>query len=175
MNLLMLQQNENIAAGNSIGNLIQLSETAIAGVRSISHQLMPPQLEAFGLAKTLESVITNINNQSGISFNYHLGDNLHLLPWPVSLGCYRIVMELINNTLKHAEAHTINMAITLDANSLSCHYNDDGKGLPQNMKTDCLGLISIEARANALGGIFEYGNNPVGRGFYASIGLPLTT
>ena len=171
MNLLMMQKKETAQAGN-LSNIVQLSETAIASVRNISHQLMPPQLEAFGLTKTLESVINSINNKNSLYIQYHFDESLPELPWVISLNIYRILMELINNTIKHANASHVQLNLTTQNNILLCHYNDNGKGMPPEIKGDSLGLVSIETRVHSLRGHFEYGNAATGNGFHAFISLP---
>jgi signal transduction histidine kinase len=168
MQLVLLEQQHS-----SLQTTRQLSEKAMAAIRSISHQLMPPQLEAFGLIKTLATVTSQINDSGQISIHLTTPSPITNLPWPVSLGLYRILMELINNTIKHADAKQINIDLTLNNDYLSCRYSDDGKGLPDNNHNIGLGHKGIEGRVSALDGKLEMGNAPTG-GFYAIIELPLT-
>lgn len=149
-----------------------LSEKAMAAIRSISHQLMPPQLEAFGLVKTLESVTTQINNTGQISIQLTGASPTPDLPWIINLVLYRIIMELINNTIKHAGAKQVIIDLTLTQENITCRYSDDGKGLPGNNAGIGLGLKGIEGRVSALEGTLDMGNAQKG-GFYATIELPI--
>jgi signal transduction histidine kinase len=162
----------------AIGQLIELSNAALSSVRQISHQLMPPQLENFGLIKTLESVINGINSSQSVEIN--LSFSMHwpsMLAWPTSLGLYRVVMELLQNSLKHAHASTIWITFDCESDWLSCHYRDDGSGLPPELSRGSglppelspgkgMGLKNMEARAIAMDGVFTYANGTNG-GFTA--------
>jgi len=173
MHLVMLEQQsteETLRAG--LQNARQLSETAITSIRSISHQLMPPQLQSFGLIATLESVIRQINKTNQISIALNSAFSNTDLTWIINLALYRIVMELINNTIKHAEAKHVSIDFLLHGKYIRCNYADDGKGLPNEHSSKGLGHKSIEGRVSALGGTLDWGNSPAG-GFYAIIQLPL--
>ena len=166
MQLLILEQQE---FSEELKNIRQLSETAMTSVRSISHQLMPPQLEVFGLAATLESVIAR-SEQLDIQLNCNFVQEE--LSWMQTLGLYRILMELLNNTMKHAGATLVTIEIWQEETPRHCHYSDNGHGLPADIAGKGLGLKSIEARVNALAGSVKMGNQP-GSGFYAIIRLPM--
>ncbi|MEO8887123.1 MAG: histidine kinase [Mucilaginibacter sp.] len=161
MNLMLMQQ-KDIQTDNqnkSIQNLISLSETAISSVRSISHQLMPPHLEMFGLVTTIKSVIDHIHRSGEITVNFLVKCDWPILNWPATLGIYRIVMEMINNTIKHAQASNIFLEFDCLNGSLIINFEDDGLGFPDVAKTQSgLGFISMEARARAMTGWFEYQN-----------------
>ena len=174
MHLVMLEQQstsngESLTAG--LQNARQLSETALASIRSISHQLMPPQLEAFGLVQTLESVIAQISRTGTIAIELTTTASLADLSWTVNLGLYRILMELINNTIRHAGAGAIKIMITRDDRFITCHYSDDGKGLVSKDMHSGLGYKSMEGRVSSLNGTFEFGTAETG-GFYAVVRVP---
>lgn len=171
MHLMVLEQQPEGTTGNwqeNILNIRHLSETAMASIRSISHRLMPPQLESFGLLAALESVTEQLNNTGEIQITLNSYSSLDELPWLVNLGLFRIIMELINNTLKHAAATTVNISFTEQQPYLICHYQDNGKGLPLTGTGKGLGHKSMEGRVNVLSGKLNMGNNPEG-GFYATI------
>jgi signal transduction histidine kinase len=174
MHLVMLEQQhaagaESLLAG--LHNARQLSETALASIRSISHQLMPPQLASFGLTETLGSVIEQINKTGKITIELNAPSPETDLSWIVNLALYRIVMELINNTIKHAGAKQVKIDILRDSQYIKCYYTDDGKGLPEKDKGKGLGHKSIEGRVSSLEGKLEWGNSAAG-GFYALIQIP---
>src|SRR5476651_1867436 len=113
MNLVLIQgkvkKKESLAPDliTAVESLISLSESGISSVRNISHQLMPPQLESFGLIKTLEYFIDTINTSGKLTICLSVKNEIPALEWPVTLGLYRISMELIGNTIKHAGAKKI--------------------------------------------------------------------
>jgi signal transduction histidine kinase len=180
MNLVLIQQKvkkkETVAPDmiTAIEGLISLSESGISSVRNISHQLMPPQLESFGLIKTLERFTETINASGKLSICLSVKNELPDLEWPTTLGLYRISMELINNTLKHAGAKKITMEFDYDNRYLLLNFKDDGKGLDfTNGDKTGMGFKNIEARTSALKGSIEYGNNTENTGLKAVVKLPV--
>lgn len=148
-----------------------LTETALATMRRISHDLMPPQLENFGLIKTLESITTQVQDAKKISVHFQTPDDLLRWPLPIELGLYRICMEMINNTLKHAEATQISIDLKQVFSETVFVYADNGKGLPP-VFTASHGFKNMEARVNSMGGSLSIGNGSRG-GFCATIKIPL--
>jgi signal transduction histidine kinase len=176
MNLVLLEQ-QNSAADErlltGLHNARQLSETALTSVRAISHRLMPPQMQAFGLTGALRSVVNQIENTGKISIQLDTPPSTTELGWAINLGMYRIVMELINNTIKHSGATEIKIDIQHNGTHISCHYSDNGKGLADKSADSGLGHKSIEGRVHSLDGKYEMGNGQDG-GFYAIIQIPCT-
>jgi signal transduction histidine kinase len=176
MNLVMLERQQNTEAGDAmisgLQNARHLAETALTNVRDISHRLLPPQMQAFGLISTLESVIQKIEKGGDIFVRLHASVNLPQLNWETSLALYRILMELINNTIKHAGAKNIEISITSDGQNVICDYADDGKGLAHGWQHNGLGQKSMEGRVSALKGKLERSKEG-SRGFGVQITVPL--
>jgi signal transduction histidine kinase len=144
-----------------------LTETALATMRRISHDLMPPQLENFGLVKTLEAIVVQLQHSEKVIVDLHASDELPRWSMPVELALYRICMEMINNTLKHADATRISIDLHQMADHIQFSYSDNGKGLPKVIKAGH-GFKNIEARVSIIGGTLEMHNSTLG-GFYANI------
>jgi signal transduction histidine kinase len=175
MQLVLLEQQSREHAASlapALQGARQLSEKAMADIRSISHQLMPPQLVSFGLIQTLESVIWQINSAGEITIQLTHPSPMSVLPWTVNLGLYRIVMELINNTIKHAKATLVTIDFTAHDQHITCRYCDNGTGLPETSAQAGMGHKSIEGRVTALEGKLTMGNRTTG-GFYATIEIPI--
>lgn len=175
MHLQQLEEKEkhnSPALLQALQNIRSLTETSLASMRRISHELMPPQLESFGLIKTLEAVAKQANNAGSIHIAIQQDGELPPLSWPVSLGLYRIIMELVNNTFKHAGAKNINISFERIPGSLQCTYTDDGSGASPTADSAGIGQKSIEGRISSLGGRIDY--LPAGPGFNATIKVPLT-
>lgn len=169
MHLVQIQNEKatNSAMQSGIQQARMLTEAALATMRRISHELMPPQLENFGLIKTLEAITAQMQEAKKITVNFHASDELLRWTLPTELGLYRICMEMINNTLKHAEATKINIDLKQSSGQLLFSYSDNGKGLPEVVHVGH-GFKNIEARANIIGGELAMGNNDHG-GFYATV------
>jgi signal transduction histidine kinase len=174
MNLKVLEDRGNKNTDSADIKCIRLlTENALTTVRNISHQLMPPQLEKFGLIRTLEAVIQPINDAKNIEIQLTnaLGDIK--LSWNTNLALYRITMELINNTIKHAKAQNITLRFSFINDYIECYYTDNGIGIVASKIDEGLGLKNIEGRVTALNGVLKWGNIAHTQGFFANIQIPI--
>jgi len=173
--LMQLKQLQDIEAKCTI-SLSQLEahlEEALASTKRISYELMPPQLTNLGLYKALLVLIDDARTANSLQISINKLDGVEQLSWPAQLGIYRMVSEMLNNTLKHAEATEVSISLKLDTTSMQCSYCDNGKGLPKAIMQHGLGLKSLEGRATALNGTFTI--NPTEFGFSATITIPIST
>lgn len=171
MQLVQLERQETIDPAR-LTSIRELMETALQTTRRISHELMPLQLEKLGLTQGLHALATKAEEAGNVTIDVAVADNLDTLPRPIELGIYRMYSELINNTLKHAQASTIEISLLRESNELFCRYADDGKGLPPESTDSGIGLQSLEGRVNSLQGSLTYGNRD-GGGFFARMKLPV--
>ena len=147
-------------------------EQALDATRRISYELMPPQLVNLGLHSALLVLVEDVRQAGRLQVGLTrsgAGDNL---PWTVQLGLYRMISELLHNTLKHAEATAVSIELEDTTEWVICHYQDNGKGLPAEQKANGLGLQSLKARTTSLNGRLDWGNGTAG-GFFATIHLPI--
>lgn len=177
MRMHLLQLKDQEAAGGKViasglQNSLELSANALASVRSISHRLMPPQLENFGLIKTLDSVADSVNNTGMTRLNIAHDSDIPALPWDTTLGLYRIIMELVNNTIKHASATLITLEIRYNSGKITCRYTDNGKGWNGRPIGDGWGLKSIEGRVSSLKGHVYWDRKAEDGGFCIFIEIP---
>lgn len=134
---------------------------AISIVREIANNLSPHVLQRFGLVNALQSYIDNIKD----SFNIEivLSSNLYTrLPTNTENTLYRVLLECINNTLKHASAQKIIIKLKLQSDLLTINYSDNGKGFDikdamQNAKG--MGLFNMQNRIKLIGGDFKIKSN----------------
>lgn len=152
-------------------NIRHLTENSIENMRRISHELMPPQLEKFGVLQTLENTCAQLTTAGKISAVFESEYNLSLEDELVSLTLYRVCMELINNTIKHAEATQLELRISCRDQQVIVAFADNGKGLPPEGNIQGAGLKNIRSRLSFLGGAFI--PDPEARGFRALIRIPL--
>lgn len=147
-------------------------QQALDATRRISYELMPPQLVNLGLHSALLVLVEEVRQAGRLQVELtRSGEDGHL-PWTVQLGLYRMVSELLHNTLKHAEAMKVSIELKETAGWVICHYEDNGKGVPSDQKGSGLGLQSLKARTTSLNGTLEWGNGTAG-GFFAHIHLPV--
>ena len=149
------QLSENIE--EKIQIIKKLEETiddAILGIQEISNNLSPHVLRNFGLTTAIESFYKKITDTSSLKFAF--GSNFDIrASEKIETTLYRIIVELINNTLKHANAKTILLKLIHKENNLFLHYADDGTGFNINeilSKNTGMGLSNIISRIKSLNG-----------------------
>ncbi|MFL1894572.1 sensor histidine kinase [Aquimarina sp. 2-A2] len=146
-------------------------DTMIESVRTISRDLRPVILEKMGLIEAVQSLVQSIQDTGAvrISFNYQ---PIQSLSKSRELNCYRIVQELLNNTLKHANASRILINIKTEKEYLVIAYEDDGKGYNPDTEdhVEGLGFKNIKSRLSVVSGKFYFPSTQ--KGFRMSISIP---
>ena len=97
---------------------------------------------------------------------------LPALPAAVEVAAYRIVQETLVNVVRHAQAHTCWILLSLNSDQLHIEVDDDGSGIPQAHPIG-VGLIAIRERAEELGGTCEI-ERAAPQGTCIRISLPLS-
>lgn len=147
----------------------EIIDSGIQTVRRISHELVPPSLEMFGLADALASLAGKMSTpQMEISLN--CADDFPRLPVKVELGLYRIAQELLNNATRHSGAGEIALELEESGNNVTFAYTDNGSGIsPEILNArKGLGIRNIEVRARQLGGQVQWQSAP-GKGLHVII------
>lgn len=144
------------------------SETA----RSISHQLMPPMIKKFGLAYALEDLQSTVNMAGKVHLDLQGLETLDGLPEQKILHLFRIVQELVNNTIKYANANKVAIHFEKIREDLYLTYVDDGIGFDLQTIKEGIGFTNIRTRLNVLGGKMEI-NSKENEGMKAKITIKI--
>jgi signal transduction histidine kinase len=157
-----------------IDRATQLLEQAAGDVRKISHNMMPGLLTKLGLYEAVADLVDNLNNSGNIIAQCDIADDLVRLPENQEIMIYRIIQEMVNNTLKYANAKNIIIRIQSVNNRLMLEYSDDGKGfdLVKLEDSKSIGLKSIQSRVNFLNGQVSVSSQP-GEGVHYLIKMPV--
>ena len=113
---------EGVELITNIGILLLKS---IKEVRSISHNLSCATIQS-GLEIGIKEIIENINSPCKINLESTLAEKR--FSEKVEINIYRVLQEIINNTLKHAQANELMINIQFENNNLIIHTKDDGVG-----------------------------------------------
>ena len=154
-----------------LSNTTYIVEEAIRSIREISNNLSPHVLNDFGLARGVQNFIDKsvAIHPVEIRFTTNLGDERFDTDLEVIL--YRVICELINNSLKHAACRTITLSLTRTATALRLEYGDDGRGFNPELMGDLgMGLSNISSRIGSLGGTSQI-TSAEGQGMHASIAI----
>ena len=150
----------------------EMVENACREVRLISHNLLPEELEKFGLEVALEKMIERLNFSTPIEFTLNSkGIKDSNLDRKTAFHLYSICLELINNILKHSEASDAVMTFRKKEKTLELFVRDNGKGLQNYQKGQ--GLTSVEDRVDAMNGVVEI-ESEAGEGTRTHISIPIT-
>jgi len=128
-------------------------------VRFISHNLVPKEIEERTLTDLLDELVYNLNKNQRIHFELHTSDQLPVLSNTQKLQVYSMIMELINNVLKHSGSTRTDIRIDGDNNRLRFIVTDNGKGFTDETDSGGTGLRNVEARLIAMRGEMRVGNN----------------
>ena len=156
----------------------KMLDDTISSVRRISRDLLPSTLEKFGFVHAIQELCERFQATSTIPITLNQVGELPPLESTRRLMMFRIVQELLNNAIKHAQADHIQVTIAADE-LLSIVIEDDGVGFDadaiRNSKQNGkgLGLFNIENRARLIGAHidFEKGRR---KGSKTVITVPLT-
>jgi len=122
-------------------------------------RLAPLSFDATGLAEALERLVREWQQrhpQPRVALRHELPASLGA---SVTLAAYRVVQEALVNAVRHAQAHTVHIAVQAGAERLTVEVTDDGKGLPDDWaRPGHFGLRGLAERVERLGGAFSVGN-----------------
>jgi len=142
--------------------LYMLIDRASANARSIAHNLMPPEFAATKLEDLLRNHFHRLDQEGNTAFYFlHSGISYHFSKQD-ELMIYRIIMELVNNCIRHALATSITLQLIYHAEQLSVMVEDNGKGFPHPMPAAGMGLKNIQTRVNYLSGVIKIDSGPHG-------------
>jgi len=154
----------------------EIVDEAIRQTRNIANNLTPGILNDFGLEKALKSHVAKINAIGKFDVNLHVLKIPEKLEEESSLAIFRVITELLNNSLKHSECTKVEIVIHEKNEILSVNYSDNGKGFDlikiQNTNNGKMGLNNIRNRINSLNGNVSF-NSTEGKGLFVKFFLPL--
>lgn len=152
---LLLEDNLTKEERNTVSkNIINVTNRTISISRKIAHDLLPPILDKFGLKSAIEELTDDFNSSKKVTINYELNYPKDHLNKSLELHLFRILQELINNSIKHGKAKNINLVLEIDNSHLQLVYSDNGLGFnPGSAKhKKGLGMKNIESRVELLNG-----------------------
>lgn len=169
MSVRNLLQHHDLQKADVIEGQFQLT---LRELKEIIYDLTPPGLEHYGLEVALKSYLDRIGRDLPTRIHLNFFGSKALTP-SMNLSLFRIVQELIGNTLKHAAAGNINIHVSIFDDLVSLVFEDDGVGFQPNNGQGGLGLDSIESRVTAMHGTMRFDTGKFGTSY--SIDIPLNS
>jgi len=160
----------NEKAQNILNSTLKLVNDVYGDVRLISHNLMPEKVEALGLVPALKELLFQLKQNNKINFNLVVNTPPDFQFGSLTYHIYNIIMEMINNILKHAEAENGWISLSRDDNKILLTVSDDGKGFEIGEMTNGFGIRNITSRLENINGKWNIESSP-GKGtkFYIEI------
>ncbi len=149
----------------------QLAQKTVNEVRDLALLLRPSMLDDFGLAPALNWHAREMSKRTGLNLVLSVDENADDLPDEHKTCIYRLVQEAVNNSARHANARTVEVAVKREADRVLLRVRDDGVGFDTRF-TRGLGLLGMEERVRRLGGSLQL-DSQLGRGTLISAELPL--
>lgn len=134
---------------------------AYTDVRLLSHNLLPDELAKQGLAVALQKLIDKMNRSTPVRFQLSGAHSLPRLDRQTEFELYSICLELLNNTIKHAQANQGHIEVSQANGNLHLTVADNGTGL-DNQRSDGRGLQNVAARVDSIGGHWTVDSTPGG-------------
>lgn len=137
------------------GDAIQACTLLIESTRQISHNLVPPILDKIGLHMALEEICSDFTSSGATAINYSNPSQQDLfqeLTPEKQTHLFRIIQELINNSIRHGKATEVQVTFSDLSNQKMLVYTDNGKGITANEMeaSKGIGLRNILSRAEII-------------------------
>jgi two-component system, NarL family, sensor kinase len=136
---------------------LSMLDNTIADLRKVAHNLMPEALVKFGLQEAVRDFCNSIQASTNLKVVYQpLGDNRKLSN-TAEVFTYRIIQELVNNAVKHANATQIIVQLTTNNNKVGIAVEDNGKGFDANTLANSkgAGMDNIKYRVQYFNGTID--------------------
>ncbi len=151
-------------------NIINLTAKALENSRRIAHDLLPPVLEKFGLNAAISELGVEFNSSKAVTVYYENNIQFDTIEETKHLHIFRILQELMNNSLRHGKAKNITVIFNVEGDKNVCVYSDNGIGFDasdaNNQKG--LGMKNIQSRVDLISALITINSSP-NKGFKAKI------
>ncbi len=149
---------------------LDMIDGSIKELRRVAHNMMPEMLTKFGLDEALKEYCNTLNATKLLSVRFQSFGLTDRLDTSTEIIIYRIIQELLNNTLKHASATEAFVQLVREKDRINVQVEDNGKGFDTAILEDSKGSgwVSIRSRVDYLKGKIEVHSAP-GKGSSVNI------
>ena len=165
LNVILLNAHRLKKMDNGNGEIQSISEefnslinTTIETTRRISHDLLPPTLDEFGLVEAIKELRSSFRHTQTPTFEFQLAQNDKSIKNKIiELNLYRVLQELISNSIRHGNASILKVYLEVKEDEINMNYFDNGKGFNdknwENKKG--LGIKNMESRLRMIGANYD--------------------
>ncbi|MBF31633.1 MAG: hypothetical protein CL529_10715 [Aequorivita sp.] len=152
-----------------------LANNTLQELRAISRGLHPAILERLGPTAAIRNMVDEVDSNTDIFFTHEIDDIDALLSREASLHLYRIIQEVLNNMVKHADAKAASVIIEKKESTIETTIADNGKGFEMSEKIKSgtsLGMKTILERAKILHSKIDIKSQP-NKGTTITLTIPI--
>ncbi len=152
----LTEEYENKEIEKSLNDVFDLLQKSRTSIRAIANNLMPQVLMKFGLFGAIQALVDELFSVTPITIYLKAPDSKIRYEQSQEISIYRIIQEILNNTVKHSKSSEVNLRISLYKNFLNIYLTDNGIGYDlKNTETSQLkskGVSNIKQRIKFLSG-----------------------
>ena len=165
---------KELTSDEAYNRILNMIDSACNEVRDIARNLKPISLEKIGLTAALRDLVNRYTIKGVMDISLHTHDIDGILSTEAKLHVYRIIQELLNNALKHAQASEIDVQINRMDGQLFIVVEDNGRGFDVSNAQQGLGLGNLQSRVNVLRGEMEI-DSDLDKGTSITVHIPLSS
>ncbi|WP_298511818.1 tetratricopeptide repeat protein [uncultured Kordia sp.] len=150
---------------------LQIIQAITYEIRNISHRFDQDPIPEFDLKTAITNFSEKVGNEQ-LKVHTTIHGLEHFQNSQISIFIFRILQELVNNTIKHAEATTLTIYITKNRDAINIMVEDDGKGFHEDQLANGIGLKNLRKDIHIMEGSCDIDSNP-NRGTTINIDIPI--
>lgn len=150
-------------------------KAGLESVRTISKSLSPEYMKTIGLQVSIVRMAERLSKNGGLQIELQVDEGIDSVDQSRDLYVFRILQELVTNTLKYAQATKIDIIIRKLTDAMQIVYTDNGIGFSESevSENSGLGLVNVRRRVAVLNGTILIKTTP-GNGFVAEMQFPMS-
>jgi signal transduction histidine kinase len=175
MNLSVMQmeaKNWGPKAVRYVNDALDLAQSILRDLRTMSYLLHPPLLEEAGLESALRWFVEGFTSRSDISVNLEIQPDLGRLPRELEIAVFRILQECLANIHRHANSPDASICVNRDDHHVILEVQDHGRGMSVENVRPGVGILGMQERVAHLGGTIDIGSDGHGTLVTAIIPVP---
>jgi signal transduction histidine kinase len=163
------------AAEAAVSESIELVQTTLKELRTISYLLHPPLLDEAGLQSALRWFVQGFSERSKIRVDLDISPNIGRPSRELETAIFRIIQEALTNIHRHSGSPIASIRLSRDVRSIKVEIRDQGKGLDLKASRPAslgIGIQGMQERARQLGGRLDIQSSPTGTTITAILPSP---
>jgi signal transduction histidine kinase len=153
---------EGSSLRSDLQEVLQIVQTTLESVRSLSQALHPVMLDEAGLESTLDWYIPTVERQTGIAISYEKQGAAFPVDGGAGVHIYRVLQEALNNVARHSGAKRAWVRLRFLPNAVELEVEDHGIGFAEHPNRRGIGLVAMRERSELMGGHIVFSRLPEG-------------